>query len=36
MDLSTQIVPAVIIFVANLLSGKYGSLRWETITAIFG
>lgn len=36
MDFSTQIVPAVIILVANLLSGKHGSLRWETVTAIFG
>lgn len=36
MDLSTQIVPAVVILVANLLSGKYGSFRWKTITAIFG
>ncbi len=36
MELSTQIVPAVIILVANLLSGKHGSLRWETVTAIFG
>ena len=36
MDFSTQIVPAVIILVANLSSGKHGSLRWETVTAIFG
>jgi hypothetical protein len=36
MEFSTQIVPAVIILVANLLSGKHGSLRWETVTAIFG
>lgn len=36
MDFSTQIVPAVILLVANLLSGKHGSLRWETVTAIFG
>lgn len=36
MELSTQIVPAVIILVANLLSGRHGSLRWETVTAVFG
>ena len=36
MDYSTQIVPAIIVLVANLLSGKHGSLRYETVTAIFG
>ncbi len=36
MDFSSQIVPAVIILVANLLSGKHTSLRWEYVTAIFG
>jgi len=36
MDISTQVVPAAIILVANLLSGKHGSLQWETVTAIFG
>lgn len=36
MDFSTQIVPAVIVLMANILSGKHGSLRWETVTAIFG
>jgi hypothetical protein len=36
MDLSTQIVPAVVILVANLLSGRHASLRWETVTAVFG
>jgi hypothetical protein len=36
MDFSTQIVPTVILFAANLLSGKHSSLRWETVTAIFG
>ena len=36
MDLDSQIVPAVIILVANLLSGNHGSKRWENITAIFG
>ncbi len=36
MDLSSQIVPALIMLLANLLSGRHGSLRWETVTAIFG
>lgn len=36
MDLSTQIVPAVVILVANLLSGRHASVRWETVTAVFG
>ena len=36
MDFSTQIVPAVVVLVANLLSGRHASLRWETVTAIFG
>jgi len=36
MDFSTQIVPAVIILFANLLSGNHGSKRWETVTAVFG
>ena len=36
MDLSAQIVPAVVLLVANLLSGRHASLRWETVTAIFG
>ena len=36
MDLSTQIVPAVVVLVANLMSGRHASLRWETVTAIFG
>ena len=36
MDLSSQIVPAVVVLVANLLSGRHGSIRWETVTAIFG
>ena len=36
MDFSSQIVPSAIILIANLLSGKPGSLRWETVTAIFG
>ncbi len=36
MDISSQIIPAVIVLLANLLSGRHGSLRWETVTAIFG
>jgi hypothetical protein len=36
MDLSTQLVPAVVVLVANLMSGQHASLRWETVTAIFG
>ena len=36
MDISSQIIPAVIILSANLLSGKHSSLRWDVVTAIFG
>jgi hypothetical protein len=36
MELSSQIVPAIVVLVANLLSGRHASLRWETVTAIFG
>jgi len=36
MDFNQQIVPALVILAANLLSGKHSSLRWETVTAIFG
>ena len=36
MEFSSQIVPAVIILIANLLSGQHSSLRWETVTAVFG
>ena len=36
MDLSSQLVPAVVLLAANLLSGKRSSLRWEFVTAIFG
>jgi hypothetical protein len=36
MDISSQVVPAIIILIANLLSGKQSSLRWESVTAIFG
>jgi len=34
--LSSQIVPAIIVLVATLLSGDHGSSRWEIVTAIFG
>lgn len=36
MDLSSQIIPAIIILIANLLSGKHSSYHWEYVTAIFG
>lgn len=36
MELASQIVPAIVVLVANLSSGRHGSLRWETVTAIFG
>lgn len=36
MDFSSQIVPAVIVLLGNLLSGKHGSARWENVTAVFG
>ena len=36
MDLSTQIVPALVVLVANVLSGRHGSARWERVTALFG
>lgn len=36
MDLSSQIVPALVVLAANLLSGHHSSLRWEYVTAMFG
>lgn len=36
MDISSQVVPALIILLANLLSGPHSSLRWEWVTAVFG
>lgn len=36
MDTSSQIVPAVILLAANLMSGKHGSQRWEIVTGLFG
>lgn len=31
-----QVIPAVVLCAANVLSGRHGSLRWETVTAVFG
>jgi len=36
MDITSQIVPTIIILFANLISGQHSSFRWETVTAIFG
>ena len=36
MEFTSQIVPAVVILAANLLSGKHGSHRYEAVTALFG
>ena len=36
MDLSSQLIPAAIIVIANVLSGSHESRRWETVTMIFG
>lgn len=36
MDISSQIVPAIIILVTNLMSGKHSTLQWEVVTAVFG
>jgi hypothetical protein len=36
MKFLDQLVPAVIILVANLMSGPHSSLRWERVTAVFG
>ena len=36
MDLSMQLIPAIVIIFANLMSGKQGSREWEVVTAIFG
>lgn len=33
---ASQIVPAVAVLAANLLSGRHGSLRWEVVSALFG
>jgi hypothetical protein len=36
VDFASQIVPALVVLVANLMSGKHGSQRYEKVTAIFG
>ena len=36
MDFASQLVPAIVVLAANLLSGLHSSLRWEVVTAIFG
>lgn len=36
MDWASQIVPAIVLLAANLMSGKHGSGRWEVATAVFG
>ena len=36
MDFASQLVPAIVILAANLMSGPHSSLRWEVVTAIFG
>ena len=36
MDFASQLVPALVILVANILGGSHTSSRWEYVTAIFG
>lgn len=36
MDISSQVVPALIVLLVNLLSGPHSSLRWEWVTTVFG
>ena len=36
MGLNEQIIPALVILVANLFGGNHSSTRWELVTAIFG
>ena len=36
MEIYSQIVPAIVILGANLLSGPHGSSRYEHVTAVFG
>lgn len=36
MELTDQLVPAVILLAANLMSGRHGSRRYEVVTAVFG
>ncbi|GAC1656551.1 MAG: hypothetical protein NVS9B15_17750 [Acidobacteriaceae bacterium] len=36
MELADQLVPALILFASNLMSGRHGSRRYEVVTAVFG
>ena len=36
MDVMSQVIPAIVVLAANLLSGPHSSLRWEYVTAVFG
>ena len=36
MDFLSQVIPAVVVLAANLMSGPHASLRWEYVTAVFG
>ena len=36
MEVSSQVVPAIVLLIANLMSGHHSKLRWEVVTAIFG
>jgi hypothetical protein len=36
MDLTDQIVPALVLLASNLMSGRHGSPRYEGWTAVFG
>lgn len=35
MDISSQIVPAAVILIANLLGGRHESTRWQIVTNLF-
>jgi len=36
MDIREHLVPAVILLLANLMSGPHGSKRYEVVTGVFG
>ena len=36
MDFLSQLVPAIVVLAASLLSGPHSSLRWAYVTAVFG
>lgn len=36
MDFSSQIIPAAIIVIVNLVGGNHNSVKYEFISAIFG